>query len=67
MKVWWNGEQIVDYRGGVGYGQPEAPQFKFGLYRDATASTYVALFNQVKIGDSAQEVQFDPASAKNTK
>ena len=58
--VWWNGQEIVEYRGPVGYNQQFAPKLKFGLYRDATPSPYVANFNQVKIGDSPEAVGFDP-------
>ncbi len=63
VNVWWNGRQIVEYRGPVGYDQPFAPKLKFGLYRDATESTYIAYFNRVEIGDSAEDVGFDPATA----
>jgi len=62
VNIWWNHRQIVEYRGPVGYAQESAPKFKFGLYRDTTDKTYVAWFNQIKIGDTAQEVGFDLAS-----
>jgi Polysaccharide lyase len=63
VNVWWNGRQIVEYRGPVGYDQPFAPKLKFGLYRDATEKTYVAYFNRVLTGDHAEDVGFDPATA----
>lgn len=63
VNIWWNNRQIVGYRGPVGYHQEFAPKLKFGLYRDATGKTYIAWFNQIKCGDSAREVGFDPASA----
>lgn len=63
VNIWWNNRQIVQYQGPVGYPMDEGPQFKFGLYRDATDKTYVAWFNQVKLGDSPKDVGFDPATA----
>lgn len=65
VNVWWNNEQIVDYHGPVGYNEATAPEFKFGLYRDATDKTYIAYFNGVKTGDSAGDVGFNPSKAKN--
>ncbi len=61
VNVWWDGRQIVEYRGPVGYDQPFAPKLKFGLYRDATESTYIAYFDRVLIGDRADDVGFEPA------
>ena len=63
VNVWWNGRQIVEYRGPVGYDEALAPQFKFGLYRDATEKTYVAFFTRVKFGNRPQDVDFDPSTA----
>jgi hypothetical protein len=63
VNIWWNNRQIVEYHGPVGYNQDSAPKFKFGLYRDETDKTYIAWFNQVKVGDLAPEVGFDPALA----
>jgi hypothetical protein len=60
VNVWWNDKQIVQYRGPVGYDENVAPQFKFGLYRDATDKTYVVYFNHVKLGDSPHDVDFTP-------
>lgn len=64
VNIWWNGEQIVAYKGPVGYNEPAAPEFKFGLYRDATISTYIDYFNHVKSGDKPRDVDFDPAKAR---
>lgn len=64
VNVWWNGEQIVAYKGPVGYNEPAAPEFKFGLYRDATVSTYIDYFNHVKTGENPRDVDFDPATAR---
>jgi hypothetical protein len=33
VNAWWNGEQVVRYRGGVGYNDDAGPYVKFGLYR----------------------------------
>lgn len=64
VNAWWNNEQIVKYDGPVGYKEATAPEFKFGLCRDATDKTYIAYFNGVKAGDSGHDVGFDPAKAK---
>lgn len=64
VNVWWNNEQIVQYHGPVGYKDATAPEFKFGLYRDATDKTYIAYFNGVKTGDSARDVGFNPTAGK---
>ena len=58
INVWWNREPIVHYQGPVGYHADLGPQFKFGLYRDATDNPYVAWFNQVKSGPTPQEIDF---------
>jgi hypothetical protein len=63
VNLWWNGKQVAKYHGPVGYDQPLGPQFKFGLYRDATDKTYIAYFNHVKSGDRPQDVDFDPSTA----
>lgn len=63
VNIWWNNQQIVEYRGPVGYRRKTGAQFKFGLYRDATERTYVAYLNQVKAGDSSSDVGFDPSTA----
>ena len=63
VNIWWNGKQIVEYSGPVGYDMELAPQFKFGLYRDATEKTYIAYFNQVKVGNSSKDVGFDLSTA----
>lgn len=49
VDVWWNGHQVVQYSGPVGYNDDFGPYFKFGLYRDDSAMTYVAYFSQVKM------------------
>jgi hypothetical protein len=63
VNVWWNNRQIVEYRGPTGYNQDFGPEFKFGLYRNATDKTYVAWYNQIKSGGTPQEVGFDPSTA----
>lgn len=59
VNVWLNGRQIVQYAGPVGYNDDWGPYFKFGLYRDDSARTFVAYFNHVMIGDSSADVGFD--------
>src|SRR5208282_5174192 len=60
VNVWWNGKPIVQYHGPVGYNDDIGPYFKFGIYRDDTDKTYVAYYNQVKSGTSAEAVGFKP-------
>jgi len=64
VNIWWNGEQIVAYKGPVGYNESAAPEFKFGLYRDATISSYIDYFNHVKTGGNSRDVDFNPATAR---
>jgi hypothetical protein len=63
VNIWWNGRKIVAYRGPVGYDEATGPYLKFGLYHDDTDKTYVAYFNQVKSGPTAQDIGFDPSMA----
>ena len=58
MNVWWNGRQVVRYSGPVGYNDDFGPYFKFGLYRDDSAKTYVVYFNHVRLGDRREDVDF---------
>ena len=58
VNVWWNGKQVVRYRGPVGYNDEVGPYVQFGIYRDASAKTYVSYLNQVRGGATAQEVGF---------
>jgi hypothetical protein len=64
VNIWWNGKQIVEYHGPVGYDEKLGPQFKFGLYRDATEAIYIAYFNHVKFGDDPKDVDFDPSTGR---
>ncbi len=41
LRMWINGEQVVDYAGPIGYRDALGPYFKMGLYRDATPDTFV--------------------------
>ena len=58
VNVWWNGRQVVQYSGPVGYNDDLGPYFKFGLYRDNSEQTYVAYFNHVKSGICREDVEF---------
>jgi Polysaccharide lyase len=62
VNIWWNGKQIVEYRGPVGFELATGPEFKFGLYHSDSDQTLVAYFNQVKSGDTPQAVGFDPST-----
>jgi hypothetical protein len=58
VNVWWNGKQVVRYRGPVGYNDVVGPYVQFGLYRDESPKTYVAYISQVRGGLSPDEVGF---------
>lgn len=60
VNAWLNGEQIVKYRGPVGYNDDVGPYFRFGLYHGKTDKTYVVYFNQVRSGTSAEEIGLKP-------
>lgn len=61
LKVFWsyketgrvvlkiNNNEVANYAGPVGYNDDQAPQFRFGIYRDDSPKTYVAYFRDVKI------------------
>jgi hypothetical protein len=58
INVWWNGKQIVEYHGPVGYNDDLAPYFQFGIYRDETDKTYVSYMKRIRMGRTAQDVGF---------
>jgi Polysaccharide lyase len=58
VNIWWNGKQIVQYRGPVGYNDDAGPYFQFGIYRDETDKTYVTYMKDVRMGGTAAEVGF---------
>ena len=60
VNMWWNGKQVVKYRGPVGYNDDVGPYVQFGLYRDDSPKTYVSYISEVRGGSSAQEVGFIP-------
>lgn len=63
INIWWNNRQIVNYHGPVGYGGNIGPQFKFGLYHENSGQPYIVYFNAVKSGETAREIDFNPAAA----
>jgi hypothetical protein len=60
VNAWLNGEQIVKYRGPVGYNDDVGPYFRFGLYRGMTDKTHVVYFSQVRSGVNAEEIGLKP-------
>jgi hypothetical protein len=58
INIWWNNEQIVHYKGPVGYNDFKGPYFQFGIYRDSTDQTYVSYMKNILIGNSAKDVDF---------
>jgi hypothetical protein len=41
LRVWIDGDEVVDYQGPIGYRDLLGPYFKFGLYRDPTPESVV--------------------------
>ena len=56
VEMWWNGDQVIGYKGPVGYNDDEGPFFKYGIYRDDVPETYVMYFDEFRIGSSYDEV-----------
>jgi Polysaccharide lyase len=63
INIWWNGKQIVQYRGPVGYNDDVGPYFQFGLYRDETDKTYVSYMKQIRLGTNSSSVDFNPPAS----
>jgi hypothetical protein len=59
INIWWNNEQIVHYKGPVGYNDNVGPHFQFGLYRDSTSKSYVSYMKNILTGNSANEIAFN--------
>ena len=59
VEIWWNGEQVAQYKGPVGYNDDQGPLPKFGIYRDDSEKTYISFFSEYRRGNSFEEV--DPS------
>ena len=66
INIWWNDEQIVHYKGPVGYNDFRGPYFQFGIYRDSTNQTYVSYMKNILMGKSAKDVAFKFSEQKQT-
>lgn len=61
LRAWFNGRQVVDYRGPLGYPDDlDGVYFKIGLYRDTLAVPMEMLLARFRRGTSRLEV--DPAT-----
>ena len=61
LQAWFNGRQVVDYRGPLGYPDDrDRVYFKIGLYRDTLAVPMTVLLARFRRGTSRAEV--DPAA-----
>lgn len=58
LNVWIDGQQVVSYKGPVGYWDEEGPYFKMGIYRDETHDTFILYHDDYRRGTSAREVGF---------
>lgn len=62
LQAWFNGRQVTDYRGPLGYADDlDSVYFKIGLYRDSLAEPMRMLLARFRRGASRAEV--DPAPA----
>ena len=62
LQAWFNGRQVVDYRGRLGYPDDrDHVYFKIGLYRDTLAVPMTLLLARFRRGTSRAEV--DPAAS----
>jgi Polysaccharide lyase len=62
LQAWFNGRQVVDYQGPLGYPDDlDRVYFKIGLYRDSLALPMTMLLAQFRRGTSRSEV--DPATS----
>ena len=62
LQAWFNGRQVTDYRGPVGYTDDlDRVYFKIGLYRDTLTFPMTMLLARFRRGTSRAEV--DPAAA----
>ena len=62
LQAWFNGRQVTDYRGSLGYADDlDSVYFKIGLYRDSLAEPMRMLLARFRRGASRAEV--DPAPA----
>ena len=52
VDVWRDGQQIVNYRGPVGYVNFRSPYLKVGIYRAPAAETVVAHYANVRLGNT---------------
>lgn len=59
IEAWLNGSQIVTFHGITDNDDENGPNFKFGLYRDATDKTYVSYVTNYRMGNSFKAV--DPS------
>lgn len=49
LRVWRDGQMIVDYQGPLGYNDDIGPYLQMGVYRAATTETFAAQFRNVDV------------------
>lgn len=60
LNVWLNGEKKIEYKGPIGYFDPEGPYFKYGIYRKRKeVNTHIVFFDSYRRGYTYEHV--DPA------
>lgn len=60
IKVWRDGDLLVDYKGGVGYNDAIGPYWKMGIYREASAETLAVDYRNFDLVEGGATVVTPP-------
>ncbi len=63
IKVWRDGDLLVDYKGGVGYNDVVGPYWKMGIYREASPETLAMNYRNFNIAEGGATTQPPPTPA----
>lgn len=58
LRVWIDGEPVVEYLGALGYNDRRGPWFKMGIYRDPTPEPFVLYHDDYRRGRTAADIGF---------
>jgi len=56
LNVWIDGNQVIEYKGPIGYNDSVGPFFKMGIYRDDIAETFVIYHDEYRGGYSPADI-----------
>ncbi|RAK58144.1 heparin lyase I family protein [Phenylobacterium deserti] len=63
IKVWRDGDLLVNYKGGVGYNDAVGPYWKMGIYREASAETLAVNYRNFDIAEGGATSQPPPVTS----